>query len=241
MAEIHLILQGKGGVGKSVTSAFLTQQKLAQGKSVLGIDTDPVNGTFSSYTGLNVTYLDIMVGEDINPRKFDELIEAIVTTETDSVIVDNGASCFIPLASYIKSNQVVEMLCEMNHQVFIHTIVTGGPAQKDTLLGFKSIAENFANSGASLVVWLNEFWGSIEQNGKGFEDMKVFKDNSKSVHSIVVIPELKKETFGEDVKQMLTAKLTFDEAIESPEFQIMAKQRLKMVKKQLFENMAVAV
>jgi len=241
MSEIHLVLQGKGGVGKSVVSAFLTQQKLDQGRSVLGIDTDPVNGTFSDYSSLGATYLDIMEGEDINPRKFDSLIEEIINSKSDVIVVDNGASCFIPLASYIQGNQVIELLCEMGHDVFIHTVVVGGPAQKDTILGFASISESFKGSGASLVVWLNEFWGPIEQAGKGFEQMKAYKDNSDFVHSIIVIPEQKKETFGEDIRQMLTAKLTFDEAIESSDFQLMAKQRLKMVKKQLFENMAVAV
>lgn len=241
MKEIHLVLQGKGGVGKSIVSAFLTQQKLSKGYSVLGIDTDPVNGTFSDYPSLNVSYLDIMKDEDINPRKFDELIEEIVSTDSEIVVVDNGASCFIPLASYIKGNNVIEMLCDMGHKVYVHTIIAGGPAQKDTLLGLTSIIENFAPSGAFVVVWLNEFWGKIEQKGKSFEEMKTYTDNVKFIYSIISLPEQKKETFGEDIKQMLTAKLTFDEAIESSDFQVMAKQRLKMFKNEVFQNIAAAV
>ena len=46
MAKIHMILQGKGGVGKSFISSILAQHRIAKGKNPLCIDTDPVNATF---------------------------------------------------------------------------------------------------------------------------------------------------------------------------------------------------
>ena len=241
MADIHIVLQGKGGVGKSVVSSLITQQQLEVKKSVLPIDTDPVNATFSGYEALKAKYIDIMDGDDINPRKFDKLMEMILETESECVVIDNGAASFVALASYMKSNQAIDMLDSMGHKVFIHTLITGGQAQKDTILGFRSIAQNFGETKAQIVVWLNEFWGVIEAEGKSFEDMKVFKDNSKSVHSIITIPELKQETFGEDMREMLTAKMTFNEAINGKKFQVMAKQRLTMIKRDLFANMSVAI
>lgn len=39
MAKIHFILQGKGGVGKSMISSLLAQYKLNQGESITCIDT----------------------------------------------------------------------------------------------------------------------------------------------------------------------------------------------------------
>lgn len=241
MADIHIVLQGKGGVGKSVVSSLITQQQKEAEKTVLPIDTDPVNATFSGYKALEAEYIDIMDGDDINPRKFDKLMEMVFQTECQSVVIDNGAASFVALASYLKSNQVIDMLDGMGHKVFIHTLITGGQAQKDTILGFRSIAQNFGETKAQIVVWLNEFWGVVEAEGKSFEDMKVFKDNSKAVHSIVTIPELKKETFGEDMREMLTAKLTFEEAINGKQFPVMAKQRLTMIKRDLFANMKVAI
>ena len=47
MAKIHMILQGKGGVGKSMIAATLAQWKRAHGEAPLCIDTDPVNATFA--------------------------------------------------------------------------------------------------------------------------------------------------------------------------------------------------
>ena len=44
---IHIALQGKGGVGKSLISAILSQYLSSKGQDVYGIDVDPVNQTFS--------------------------------------------------------------------------------------------------------------------------------------------------------------------------------------------------
>jgi len=40
---IHIALQGKGGVGKSLVSAILSQYLSSKGQDVLAIDADPVN------------------------------------------------------------------------------------------------------------------------------------------------------------------------------------------------------
>ena len=43
MATIHFILQGKGGVGKSMIASMLYQALLHYEKEVQAFDTDPVN------------------------------------------------------------------------------------------------------------------------------------------------------------------------------------------------------
>jgi CO dehydrogenase nickel-insertion accessory protein CooC1 len=52
LSTIHLSLQGKGGVGKSLVASILAQYLLQRGKTVRCIDTDPVNKTLSQYRGL---------------------------------------------------------------------------------------------------------------------------------------------------------------------------------------------
>jgi CO dehydrogenase nickel-insertion accessory protein CooC1 len=48
-STIHLTLQGKGGVGKSLIAAILAQFFQNSGRDVRCIDTDPVNRTFAQY------------------------------------------------------------------------------------------------------------------------------------------------------------------------------------------------
>lgn len=132
MAKIHIVLQGKGGVGKSVAAAVLAQFKISQGESPFCIDTDPVNATFEGYKALNVRRLNILDGDEINTRNFDTLIEMIAAAKND-VIIDNGASSFVPLSHYLISNQVPALLKDLGHDLVVHTIITGSQALVDTL------------------------------------------------------------------------------------------------------------
>ena len=47
--QVHLVLQGKGGVGKSFVSAILGQYFRARKGTLHCFDTDPVNATFAQY------------------------------------------------------------------------------------------------------------------------------------------------------------------------------------------------
>ena len=110
MSDVHFILQGKGGVGKSLISSLLFQYLKQKNISVLGIDTDPVNSTLSNYKNLSVKRLEIMNGDDIDTRRFDELVESILFEEDNNhIVVDNGAATFIPFCSYLKENNAFSL------------------------------------------------------------------------------------------------------------------------------------
>ena len=236
MSKVHFVLQGKGGVGKSVTAAFLAQFLGERGgESPTNIDTDPVNATFHGYKALNVKRLQIMEADEINPRSFDTLIEMIGAAKGD-VIVDNGASSFVPLSHFLISNQVPALLGEMGRELVIHTVVTGGQALLDTISGFNQLVSQFPSE-ALFVVWLNPFWGPIEHEGKGFEQMKAYTTNKGRVSAIIQIPSLKKETYGRDLSDMLQERLTFDQAIAQESLTIMTRQRLKIIKGQVYGQM----
>lgn len=238
MANIHMVLQGKGGVGKSMIAAMIAQYKLSKGQTLLCIDTDPVNSTFNGYKALNVKLLNIMDGDEINTRNFDALVEQIASAKGD-VIIDNGASSFVPLSTYLLGNQVPALLQDMGHDLVVHTIVTGGQAFLDTLSGFNTLARQFPAE-CLFVVWLNPFWGAIEQEGKGFEMTKAYTENKARISAIIQIPALKAETFGRDFSEMLQERRTFDEAMADSALTIMSRQRLKIVQKQLFSNIAAS-
>ena len=77
--SVHLLLQGKGGVGKSLVAAILVQYLLARGETVNPIDTDPVNQTLSQYEDLSVQPLQLMRDGSVDQRKFDVLLERLLT------------------------------------------------------------------------------------------------------------------------------------------------------------------
>jgi hypothetical protein len=239
MKQVHFTLQGKGGVGKSFVSALITQYLRAQGEQVTAIDTDPVNATLAGYKAFDTQRLELMEGGSLVERNFDQLIERVVEEDTNFVI-DNGAASFIPLSYYIAENDAINLIGDNGKQVVIHTVITGGQAIRDTLAGFASLVEQMPGN-AQIVVWLNEFFGDIEAEGKTFEEMKVYQNNKDRVKGIVRIARQTGSTFGKDIQLMLDSKLTFDEVAQSPEFGLMAKSRLSQVRKGIFEQLAVVL
>ena len=235
MSTIHFVLQGKGGVGKSVIAALIAQYLARDGQSPLCIDTDPVNSTFEGYKALNVQRLDILQADEINTRKFDDLIEMIVNTETD-VIVDNGASSFVPLSHYIISNGVEALLREMGRKIVIHTVIAGSQSLLDTINGFSQLIEQFPQD-SQFAVWLNPYWGAIESQGKSFTEMKAYQMHKARVTDLIELPKLKEETYGHDFAQMLENRETFAESLRNTDLGLMTRQRLKIVNQQIFDAM----
>ena len=236
--KIHLVLQGKGGVGKSLIASLLAQYKREQQEKVACIDTDPVNATFASYKVLNVETFKIIENDEINIRSFDALIERIANTDCD-IIIDNGANSFVPLSSYIIQNGIADIIQELGHELIIHTVITGGQAQADTLHGFVSLVDQYPKN-CKFVVWLNPYWGVIEAEGKQFEDMRAYVVNKNKVSAVIALPILKKETFGRDFEDMLRDKKTFDESIADSSLMLMNLQRLKMLKNDIFKSITAA-
>lgn len=235
MNQAHLVLQEKGGVGKTLVASVLSQYLRSLGKPVEVVDTDPSNATLSGYKALKVQRLDLMDGTVLNEGKFDSLIMRILN-EDSNFVIDNGASSFIQLNNYMIENYVVDMIAEHGKQVVIHTIIAGGSSLMDTLNGFADLVEQMPEQ-VRIVVWVNEYFGKIEVDGLPFEDMKVYEKNERRVHGIVRLSKLNPATYGADMEKMLTAKLTFDEVNMSPEFDLMKKSRLFRVRKEIYHQL----
>ena len=194
MSSIHFILQGKGGVGKSLVAALVTQYLSSKHATVNCADTDPVNDTFARYKAFDAQRVKIMNGDNnIDARAFDGLIESLVAHDGVSVI-DNGASTFVPLSSYLTENSVIELLQSAGKEVFIHTVLTGGQAIDDTMSGLGALLKT---QPAPVVVWENEFFGEVAKDGKKFIDTNMYRSNAGRIKGVVKIHKRTQEVVPE--------------------------------------------
>lgn len=243
MSTIHLTLQGKGGVGKSFVAALIAQflRETRPDAPLRIIDTDPVNATLSNYAAFDVLHLKLQENGStrINERHFDQLMEMLLTEEA-TFVIDNGAASFVPLTNYLIENDAVNLLVDAGRHVVVHPVITGGQGLLDTLNGFSRLAEQMP-AAVTLLVWLNEYFGDIAMDGKPFEQMAVYKKFKDRVSALVTIPRQSEDTFGRDVHEMLTRKLTFEQALADPDFTIMSRQRLKMTQRRLFDQLALTL
>lgn len=233
MKQVHFSLQGKGGVGKSLVASLVTQYLISQSQPVVALDIDPANPTLSGYKSLNVKRLEILDNNIVDESKFDEMIDQIIEDDTNFVI-DNGASSFVTFSSYIKENNIVNMIHENNKQVYVHMVIKAGQDLVPTVQGFNAMAQNLPEQ-AKIIVWLNNYSGKVlTSDGKSFEESKVFKKNQHRVHGIVTLRHEAGSAQSKDMKRMLESWLTFDEVSDSTGFTRMPRERLKNIRNEIF-------
>ena len=233
---VHFVLQGKGGIGKSFASSLLAQYFLSEGADLKCFDADQENTTFAHYKALNVSHVAVMDDSRVvDPKKFDALMEVLLTSD-GTFVIDTGANTFSNLLAYIVENDVINLLQDHGKRVYIHTIVGGGDTLLDTANGFNSIAQGVTNS--KLILWMNEHFGKMRtEDGKDFIETKVFKNHQDKLSGIVMLHARTSSTFGDDIKKMNTKRLTINEVMQSADFVMMEKQRIKTVSRDIFEQL----
>lgn len=230
--NIHIILQSKGGVGKSFIASLFNQYLNNLNLKCQGIDIDPQNATYASFRNLNVKRFEILTDErEISRERFDEIIEYISSSDADDIIIDSGASCFIEFSTYLLNNEIIQLLSDMGHDVTIHTIVIGGQGLSDALFTLNQLCANFD---VKTTVWLNPFFGEVKNGDKQFIDLPAFVDNQAQIQKIITLPAFKQE-FLNDLNVLTTKRLTFSEGINSNDFKLMQKQRFKTMQRKYFE------
>lgn len=240
MTQVHIVLQHKGGVGKSVAASFIAQYLKELGSPFVAIDTDPNNPTLSGYKALKAQRLELLVNGAIAPRNFDSLIEQLLTEKETNFVIDNGSSNFFPFTDYMVKNNIPAMLTEEGKEVYIHTVVKGGQEIKTTLAGFNNLAEEMPEQ-AKIVVWLNEFVAAVKGDGKTFEQMKVYQKNKDRVSGIVRLRHDVTTLHGQDLSKLLHSSLTFNEADESNGFKTVERKRLVSIKEEIFSQLSKAI
>lgn len=226
--SIHFIMQGKGGVGKSLVASVLIQYFLQQGLEASGCDTDPVNSSLARHKGLNVKVIDIMDNDEIDPGRFDQLIHHIIDSPSEShMVVDIGASCFVSLCAYLKKYSAFEVLQSMGRSIYIHTVITGGVNLVETLNNFDSLIRHFD---VPTIVWLNPFFGDIKIGNDSFENSKICHEAADSLHGIIEMPKLD-PLFARDFADMQARHQTFEESLQNPRVFIMNLSRLMAIRR----------
>ena len=167
---IHLVLQGKGGVGKSVVASWLAEFLIERGQPVRCIDGDPVNCSLSQHKAFSVEKLDLVNQDGVLQRtRYDSIVERFATDDA-VFVVDNGATVFLPLWTYIVETDMFSVLRQAGRHVYVHVPISGGEMLNDTLLGFKTLAESAPER--NLVLWINEHFGPVARDGKAFNQSR---------------------------------------------------------------------
>lgn len=234
---VHIVMQGKGGVGKSVVARLLAEYMIEQNRSYTAFDADPVNQTFGALESFGVTIIDLVKQGNVDAGRFDHLVEKAMESEADAVIIDTGAAAFLPLLRYIEDTGLPELLAENDHELFFHTIVTGGPSFDDTFEGFERMAHRFGDE-ASVIAWVNSYFGDVTGDGTPFAEMKEVKAiiRAEKLTGIITIPEMS-DLPRADFSAFLKCDTPLARIRDEGDFSLMARSRLQKLSRQIFAAM----
>jgi len=234
MNTIHFVMMGKGGVGKSLIAVTLAQYLIGLERPLNCVDLDPTSPTFKQFSALMVEHINIADGEcNIDPTRFDLLMEKILSSETDWVI-DTGAPTFLPLVNYLAENEVFRFLVASGRRVVIHSPLVGGVAMGETVSGLKAILQM---SDCPVVVWENEYFGPVEMNGKRFVQTSGYDQFKTRVLGLVLLEKKNHKTAEADLRAMHARRLTWDEAISDAGFMTMQRNRLTLMRRDVTEQL----
>ena len=233
---VHFVLQAKGGIGKSFVSTLLAQHVIHETGSARCFDTDQENTTFAHYAALCVRHIALADSSRvINPKRFDTLMETLLTEE-GNFVVDTGANTFSNLLAYMVENEVFALLKSARKTTYVHTIVGGGDTLADTANGFYAIAQKV--SGTRIVLWFNEHFGDIKTaEGKPFTETQAYRQCAGRLTGTVTLFRRNPATFGEDIRKLNTKRHTIAQALASTEYTLMEKQRIKTFSRDVFDQL----
>lgn len=81
-----------------------------------------------------------------------------------------------------------------------------------------------------MIVWENEAFGPIRtETGTVFQANSVYADRKKRALDVIKLADRDSDALRAELNDVLSRRLTFTEAMESPTLRITAQSRIKMV------------
>ena len=232
--QVHIILNGKGGIGKSVVSSFFTQFLLSKNLTVLGIDCDASNNTFAQYDKLSIKRIAVANDNNmtIDSKKFDIVMSEILNASQEHIIIDSGASSFLNLVNYMVETDIINLLEQNECKVYIHLIIAGGDMLQESFVSAKAVINRL---NTNYIMWLNEHFGNFIGNDH-FLQSKYFKEIENKIEKVITLSKQSSDLTEKDIQKMLKLKITFDEIKDNKEFSLFEKSRINVSKNILFQE-----
>jgi len=235
---VHMTLCGKGGVGKSVVARLLAEYLTSQGQAPLAFDADPLNTNFAAVEAFGAEKVGLFdKKQKINAKLLDAMLVQIYGADR-SVLIDTGASSYVPLFNYMQELKFARDLNRRNFDLMLHVVIAGGPALPFTMSNLTEVCRTFGGQ-ARITVWLNHYWDEIEYNGKAFAELPAYTSNKDAITGILEIERMAADTSAADFADFLTRNLSFEQALDesSSPFNIVEQSRLFNIRETIFEGM----
>ncbi|MDR3326122.1 MAG: hypothetical protein LBS66_02270 [Rhodospirillaceae bacterium] len=213
---IELTLQSRGGVGKTIVSAILTQYFQLLNRSLFCIDADILNPNFSKFKNLNAELFTL--GMDTSNDDWKQLILRAEDINSEHLIIDIPSSLYIPIWSQLTKGRA---LANLNHEVRFHYLFINTEIDEN---GLSKIVDNFLAE--PIVVWIHHNLNETKT--------RELLSNKYGINKFIYLSK------RYDLKKIFTNHLTFKEIIKSSTLSIYTKQNIILMLRELYQQMEEA-
>lgn len=166
------------------------------------------------------------------------LLKAFTKSNQD-IVLEMPIACALELSSEIDV-QIQSSDKSLPHiEIILHYVVDGGSHMNESLAGLNSLIEQSSRY-MKLAIWLDETRANVSLHGKLFNQMPIYKRNSKRICAVIRSAHLSDKLFRNNFSTMLEKRMAFADTMKSKVFDLITKQRLVLIKRSIFEQIGTS-
>ena len=188
MSSINFILQSVDGIGKTYISTKIADYFKSQNAKLVALYCDQEGMLLNYYLKSVEQKIELIdASGQLISSAFNRIIAKAAISKSN-ILIDCAAKDFVTISQFFAQFSTQNLLRENEIETYLHVVIVGGSQQDETLNGLLTICKIVPES-VKIVVWLNQFFGQIEAEGKAFEELKLYKNNRERIHSVLRIEE----------------------------------------------------
>jgi cellulose biosynthesis protein BcsQ len=222
MKRLILILNGKGGVGKSFFAVNFVQFLKDKGLSHVAIDSDNENSTLKRFHP-DAHFLDLS-----NWRNLDGILNAL--TKINLVVVDCRAASTDLFIEYFEEIDLPAMLASLGAKL---TLVMPVNHESDSVDQIQRLADEFGNKCSYVVI----------RNAAHSDSFAIFESSEirARLNDKLAAREINMSRMHDWLVELLNAEnLTIGAAAKHPSFSLLDRQRLQTWQRKLYGEIETA-
>jgi len=224
MSRIPLVF--KAGM-TAFTAEYLSEQP---NNNLICINLDTGYNLYGEYSKLNVDNTFIKDGR----ISFKSLMHFIQSNKESNIVVDVGASAFMPLINYIIKNNIISEFKQQNIKLLFMSPVEENNYTRQSIKDFY-ILSNIPN--INLIVIYNEMMRGLDLPEKDFLETKAYL---QAVKTNVIFGEIYLQKLSSPIKntiiKMFHMGILFGQIEEGKDFDLLQVRHIKGMKAKMWSN-----
>ena len=238
MATAHFFCGPKGGVGKTTCAVLFLDYLRQRGEEPVAVDIDGASRTLRQFRDIRVEAHTLFARAEIDLAKYKPIFSNLLQASAPSVIDTGGNAGFLSLLKFVREARLPALAKRYGQELLYHVPLKGGADLDATIVGLNEVLT--MQSDIAVVAWLNEYDGPIAADGKGFEEMAIYRSNAHRLRGVVRLSARELRMDMELMQETFRGRRLLSDAIDDERTDILDRDGLERIRRDCFAAMESA-